>query len=221
MTAAAISTTATIGSREPVPRRPRAARSRFRRPPACVAAAERVDDDERGEQLGASRATTPVTRGGRSRPPSATGPAALIGDRADREQADRDPGRRHRCRQPQQGGRRGGDDGDARRRERHQAERDRRAEQRARPTSSGRHLLDEQREVEGGEHRVEPERRAGRRAATPPRAPIAVPIHQPAPAGSSRPIISSRSNVPSPRLAIAHEASTIVWPSAARRSGPP
>src|SRR4051812_26407883 len=32
---------------------------------------------------------------------------------------------------------------------------------------------------------------------------------------------SARSNVPSPRDAIAHEASTVVWPCRARHSGPP
>lgn len=48
-----------------------------------------------------------------------------------------------------------------------------------------------------------------------------MPIHQAAACGIVAPSISRRSNVPSPRLAIAHEASTIACPSAARRSGPP
>src|SRR3954452_23574847 len=55
----------------------------------------------------------------------------------------------------------------------------------------------------------------------PPSAPRIVPDHHPSACGSVAPSRISRSKVPSPRLAIAHEASTIAWASTALRTRPP
>src|SRR5215218_468681 len=55
----------------------------------------------------------------------------------------------------------------------------------------------------------------------PPSAPATVPPTHPTYCTAVEPNSSQRSNVPSPRDAIAHDASTIAWPCAARRSGPP
>src|SRR3954451_18266583 len=55
----------------------------------------------------------------------------------------------------------------------------------------------------------------------PPSAPATVPPTQPRYCTEVEPKRSQRSNVPSPRPAIPHEASTIACPCAARRSGPP
>src|SRR3954447_12719179 len=55
----------------------------------------------------------------------------------------------------------------------------------------------------------------------PPSAPATVPATHPTYCGAVEPNSSQRSNVPSPRPAMAHDASTTAWPCAARRSGPP
>src|SRR3954452_21380130 len=55
----------------------------------------------------------------------------------------------------------------------------------------------------------------------PPSAPATVPATHPTYCGAVEPKSSQRSNVPSPRPAIAHDASTTAWPCAARRKGPP
>lgn len=64
-------------------------------------------------------------------------------------------------------------------------------------------------------------KRSGSDRADPPMAPMAVPPIQPAAWGIVDPRRSPRSKRPSPRLAIAHDASTTAWPSAARLRRPP
>ena len=74
-------------------------------------------------------------------------------------------------------------------------------------------------------------KKAGKRASSPSRsgspmrsalsAPITVPVCQVRNCTELAPNSNQRSNVPSPRDAIAQEASTTVWPWRARLSGPP
>src|SRR3954469_5532449 len=56
---------------------------------------------------------------------------------------------------------------------------------------------------------------------SPPSAPATVPHTQVTYCGAVEPNRNQRSKVPSPRFAIAHDESTIVWPCAARFAAPP
>ena len=168
---------------------------------------------------GARRATTPLEARGRTRPPRIDRPGGLDRHRADRRQRDRDPASVIVPRSPRSAasaaatiGTPGGANGT-------------RTSAMAAPSSalgsvSRRSVADEQRKVEGREHRVEPER-LGSPISDPRDAPTACRPTSSSACGSVAPIISSRLNVPSPRLASAHEASTIVCASSARRSRPP
>ena len=126
-----------------------------------------------------------------------------------------------RCSQADQRRERRGDDRHARRRERHEGEGDGGAGQ---PGDDRRGGCGPPRRAARGRRRRR-SRRGPRPAGSPSTGPATTPITVPethadacaAVAPMSRP----RSKLPSPRLAITKEASTIVWPCAARASGPP
>jgi hypothetical protein len=81
-------------------------------------------------------------------------------------------------------------------------------------------LLEQQRDEERGEQRVEPEA-IGVADPPPITTPITVPSTQPMYCGVLAPAINQGSKPPSPPLAAAHEASTVVIASPARESQAP